>query len=113
MRLETPKRSVLTCLFTVVHCFNFRTTAAVIHQGRRTLVSGREKGFDSVKNAKKKDSKRLKRFIRVAAFWSVDVHHLALGCSLLHIWVVRGPSKTGSGLLLVVRKLSSDFCGEI
>ena len=39
MRLQTPKRSVLTCLFTVVHCFDFRTTAAVIHQGHRTLVS--------------------------------------------------------------------------
>ena len=39
--LETPKRSVLTCLFTVVHCFNFRTTPVMIHQGHRTLVSGR------------------------------------------------------------------------
>ena len=39
VRLETPKRSVLTCLFTAVHCFDFRTTPAVIHKGHRTLVS--------------------------------------------------------------------------
>ena len=35
---------MLTCFFTAVHCFNFRTTA-VIHQGRRTLVSGHSRSW--------------------------------------------------------------------